>query len=70
MVDWRRNLICLRTASVLLNFKFASVFNVILPGQLVVIVKPGHLPVLVLYFKAESGPIKLDLDIIIASVFD
>ena len=74
-MEWDRNLIRFRTANFLLNN--LQIFLIwYCQDKLLSIVKPRHLDedlssmVLVPYAKAGRGPIKFDLNIIIASVFD
>ena len=74
-MDWGRNLIRFRTANFLLN-RLQTFLLWSWKDNLLSIVKPRHLDeglssmVLVPYLRAGGGPIKIDLDIIIASVFD
>ena len=74
-MDWGRNLIPFRTANFLLN-RLQTFLIWSWKDNLLSIVKPRHLHeglssmVLVPYLRAGGGPIKIDLHIIIASVFD
>ena len=74
-MDWGWNLIRFRTANFLLIIlQISPIWSC--QDNLLSIVEPRHLDedlssmVLVTYIKAGGGPIKFDLDIIIASVFD